>query len=104
MRLAALISVRSHIGNDTEPSPSELDVALVADEYEHGSLDDQQCGYTQCSQVLDWSQRFHSLWVSVCRIVSHKGLRHRDNRGGGASRDGAEEVQLELRAACTAAE
>ena len=42
VRLAALMSVCSHIGSDTEPSPSELDVDLAADEYQDGPLNDQQ--------------------------------------------------------------
>ncbi len=42
VRLAALMSVCSHIGSDTEPSPSELDVDLAADEYQDRPLNDQQ--------------------------------------------------------------
>ena len=42
VRLAALMSVRSHIGSDTEPSPSELDVNLAADEYQDRPLNDPQ--------------------------------------------------------------
>lgn len=42
VRLAALMSVCSHIGSDTEPSESEPDVDLAADEYQDRPLNDQQ--------------------------------------------------------------
>ncbi len=47
--LAVIMTVRSYIGSDTDPSPSELpsDVEISADEYaEDGSLNDRQCSNT----------------------------------------------------------